>query len=346
MIGGKLPTRPHTAPNSFRRGRILRAKEDHGSPESQRRQGSPGTGPGGKNRVLKGSNIFNSNLTGGGTPRTRRADAASHEAAESAAGDKPRTVSPRSRRRIREINGMYGTESPRLPGIGPPEQGAAPRGKQRGPSPRRNKGPVGNGISPRAQSNGASGRPYTSPQPNKAGVGGAKVWGTGDSESSTVSASTKGSSPRDRQRQGDQPASPPSSPPHSTEDSCSAREVGMDVLETTQQAELQELQLDLDACRSAAAKAEAEKELAEVQSQVVQQECEMEVKRMARENQILQDELDEMKARFRSIQEEHDKKVRGKDRYIQVLWKAMEVIEPHQIACAKAAVRVESELVP
>jgi hypothetical protein len=103
----------------------------------------------------------------------------------------------------------------------------------------------------------------------------------------------------------------------------------MDVLETTQQAELQELQLDLEAARSAAAKAEAEKELADVQQQVMQQECDMEIKRMARETQILQDELDEMKARFRSVQEEHDKKIRGKDRYIQVLWRTLEV---HKIA--------------
>jgi hypothetical protein len=61
------------------------------------------------------------------------------------------------------------------------------------------------------------------------------------------------------------------------------------------------------------------------QAAVARQEFEMESSRMARETQILQDEVDEMKARTRALQEEGERKVRDKDRYIQVLWKAMEV---------------------
>eukprot|EP01050_Picozoa_sp_SAG11_P003742 SAG11_NODE_219_length_12168_cov_5.600083_3_plen_722_part_00 len=314
MIGGKLPTRPHTAPNSFRRGRILKAKDDTGhAHDNGRRDRSPG----GRNRVLKGSNIFNSTASGAhDSPRGQPDDSGDPDSKLSG----QRTVSPRSRRRIRQINGTYGPASPRLPGIGTgaDDAGATPRGRAglRGPSPRRrpSRGPAGNGVSPR----GMNGNPrqFATHQAHHG-------WQQGAVESVSTVSSAK-VSPRQRQ---DQPASPPSSPPQQSVNE--AKEVGMDILETTQQAELQELQLDLDACRSAAAKAEAEKELAEVQIQVMQQECEMETKRMARENQILQDELDEMKARFRSLQEEHDKKVRAKDRYIQVLLRALEV---HNIA--------------
>jgi hypothetical protein len=104
-----------------------------------------------------------------------------------------------------------------------------------------------------------------------------------------------------------------------------ARSLGSELLDGVQRAELEELRLDLEAARSAASKAEAERELAGVQTQVMQQEFEMETKRMGRETQILQDELDETKARVRAVQEENERKVREKDRYIQVLWRTLEV---------------------
>ena len=44
-----------------------------------------------------------------------------------------------------------------------------------------------------------------------------------------------------------------------------AKEVGRSVLEVAESADMEELKLDLQAARSQAAKAEAEKELAEVQ---------------------------------------------------------------------------------
>lgn len=104
-----------------------------------------------------------------------------------------------------------------------------------------------------------------------------------------------------------------------------ALSLGSELLDGVQRAELEEMRLDLGAARSAASKAEAERELAGVQAQVMQQEFEMESKRCGRETQILQDELDETKARVRAVQEENERKVREKDRYIQVLWRTLEV---------------------
>ena len=96
-------------------------------------------------------------------------------------------------------------------------------------------------------------------------------------------------------------------------------------MDSAQRAEVEELRLDLEAARTAASKAEAERDLAGVQVQVMQQEIEMETRRMAREAQILQDELDETKARVRAVQEENERKIREKDRYIQLLWRTLEV---------------------
>ena len=128
-----------------------------------------------------------------------------------------------------------------------------------------------------------------------------------------------------------------------------AKSLGSDVIDGVRQAELEEMRLDLEAARSAASKAEAERELAGVQAQVMQQEFEMETKRMGREMQILQDELDETKARVRAVQEENERKIREKDRYIQVLWRTLEVhniVGPMAPSDKNTAATVEDEPEP
>ena len=73
--------------------------------------------------------------------------------------------------------------------------------------------------------------------------------------------------------------SPPDSPP---KEDAGTKSLGSGIQDTSaQRAELEELKLELEEAKSAVSKAEAEKDLAGVQTQVMQQEFEMESRRLA-----------------------------------------------------------------
>ena len=224
------------------------------------------------------------------------------QAGEASAPDpnnKQRSGSPGQRRR----GNSPGQRQARLPGLGAnnPKTSGGPRQRtpyqmdqsaglngQRRPTPRR--GARGTGFSPRGTQPGAQTTPAQQAAQQAATAQQSQGWTSGSEAPGHVTTAKlsprKGQAPDPNNQKGDA-ISPPDSPPQD-EASAEARSLGSELLDGVQRAELEELRLDLEAARSAASKAEAERELAGVQAQVMQQEFEMESKRMGRETQILQ----------------------------------------------------------
>ena len=279
------------------------------------RSGSPGTGQRGRGR--------NSRLPGlGASPKNGERQGTPYQADQAAMLSGGRRPTPRHQTGEGSLNGP------------------------RRPSPRR--GGRGTGFKQRGSNNNngnAAPAAKEAPAPPTS-----EGWTVGSEAPGTVTSaklSPRKSSAGPPSPKAGSDISPPDSPP---KEDAGTKSLGSGIQDTSaQRAELEELKLELEEAKSAVSKAEAEKDLAGVQTQVMQQEFEMESRRMAREQQILQDELDETKARVRAVQEENERKIREKDRYIQLLWRTLEVhnvVGPLAPSDANVAAVIEREEEP